>query len=272
MGELDRGASGSSVATDLVDGKTDNKGADNTDGKDQNTAAGDTQGDAGQATQGDLPGWTTSTTKNLRADQRFAAWASKYKTLDDAILHSIELEEKAGKMVELPDENAKEEAKEAFFEKLGVPKKPEDYKLDIDKNLEVKEEDINNFKNIAHALHLTQKQANDFFKLANEKAIKAIEDFTAANEKAKQETAQALKKEWGDRYEEERSVVARGVRYAPNSAQLLKDAEETGMGNRLSFIKLLHKLGQISLEDSAAFKVSQGGRQKSDAEVLYGKE
>lgn len=268
--ENDRGAGGgSTLATDLASDPAATvppKGDTTTPPAKDPPPADSTQAPA------DLPGWTTSTTKNLRADPRFTGWASKHKTLDEALLHSIELEEKAGKMVAVPDEKATEEERAAFYEKLGVPKKPEEYKLELDPKLEVDKAQLEEYKTLAHKLRLTQPQANEFFKLASERAIQGIAAFREASEKAKVDTTNALKKEWGDRYEEERSVIARGLRALPEQSQLLKDAEETGMGNRLSFIKLLHKLGQVSLEDSATHRPGQGQRRKSDAEVLYGSE
>jgi hypothetical protein len=218
----------------------------------------------------ELPGWTTSTTKTLRADPRFVGWAAKHKTLDEALLRSIELEERTGKMVAMPDEKATDEERAAFYEKLGVPKTPEGYKIEADKSLEIDKTQLEEYKTLAHKLKLTQPQAVEFFKLASERASKEIASFKERSEKMKAETTSALKKEWGDKYEDERAVLARGLSAYPEKNQLLKDAEETGMGNRLSFIKLVHRIGQMTQEDSALHRPGMAGGRKSDADVLYG--
>jgi len=229
-----------------------------------------------QASQGnqpgpvELPGWTAATTKVLRSDPRFTAYASKFKSLDDAVKSSLDLEEKIGKMVAIPDEKAPDQDKAAFWAKLGVPEKPTDYKLDIPKDMDVDETQVEEYKALAHKFRMNNDQASAVFKLAAERASKEIEAFRARNDQAKQEVEQTLKREWGDKYDEQRAILARGIQ-AYGSPELLKDADATGMGNKTSFIKLLHRFGQLTQEDSALKRPGGGGRSQRDpAEVLYG--
>ena len=216
----------------------------------------------------ELPSWTTSTSKLLRNDPRFATWASKFKTLDEAVTSSIEQDEKVGKLVSIPNEKSSDQERADFYTKLGVPAKPEDYKLDIGEDSTVDAKAVEEFKKLAHAHHMTNETANSFFKQAEERMNGEIAAYRARTNELKQETANALKKEWGSRYDAECAVLVRGLR-AFGGEDLIRDAEATGMGNKLSFLKLLHRLGQMSQEDSATQKPGGGAATRSAASVLY---
>jgi len=216
----------------------------------------------------ELPGWTTSTTKTLRADPRFAAYASKHKTLDEALQASIDMEEKAGKMVAIPGEKATDEEKTAFYGKLGVPAKPADYKLDLDPKMSVDKKQVEEYQKLAHSMQLTNEQANAFFKTANESAAREIQAFKARNNDEKMQVQETLKKEWGEKYASEVAIMTRGIK-AYGGEDLLKDAEATGMGNKLSFIRLLHKLGQTTVEDSVSRATGGPQSQQDVAKTLY---
>lgn len=261
----DRGeGGGSTLATDLA---TENAA------QPSETTTPEAEGAQGNTSEAPtLPGWTTSTTKTLRADPRFAGWAAKHNTLDEAILHSISLEEKVRGMVAIPGEDASDEERGTFYKAQGVPDSPEGYTIDPGKGLEVDKKQLEEYKALAHKLHLNQSQAQEFFTMAAERALGEIQAFKKAQDEAKEETTAVLKKEWGADYEKERSVIARGLASFQHRSQLLKDAEATGMGNKASFIRLLHALGKTQLEDSALARPGTAGAKKRASEVLYSHE
>jgi hypothetical protein len=203
------------------------------------------------------------------------AYASKHQSLDDALKASIELEEKIGSMVAIPGKDASEEERAAVLEKLGikmpeVPKTPAEYKLTADPKMKVNDAEVEEYKALAHSLKLTQEQAQEMFKLAGERAIKAIEAHNAQTAEQRKTVEAELKKEWGDKYEEQRAIFARGLRAVPNSDQIIADAAATGMGNKASFVRLLHWVGTMSLEDRVGGGSGAGGVKDSDpAETLY---
>ena len=271
----DRGAGGAgSIATDLANepGQQQDPGAG---GQQQPPAGGQANEGAGAAgnTPAGLPNWTTSASKETRADPRFAAYASKHKTLDEALKASIDLEEKIGSMVAIPGENATEEERAAVLEKLGVkapeiPKTPSEYALTAAEGMTVDAAEVEEYKALAHSLKLTQDQAQQMFKLAGERAIKATEAYNAKIATDKAAVEAELKKEWGADYEGQRAIFARGLKAAPNYKQLLADATETQMGNKASFVRLMHWVGSMSLEDHVGG--GPGGPVKeSPADILY---
>jgi hypothetical protein len=265
MAENDKGAEGAgTLVTDLTRAPSTVAPAGATTPPDTALQAADDTPPAAN-----LPGWTTSTTKNLRADPRFVAYASKHKTLDEALQASIDMEEKAGKLVAIPDGKETDEERAAFYTRLGVPAKPADYKLDLDPRIGVDKKQVEEYQALAHSMHMTNDQANTFFKLANERAAKEMESFRARNDEAKAQVQSVLRKEWGDKYNEEVAILSRGVR-AYGGEELIADAEATGMGNKLSFIRLLHKLGRTTLEDSVdRSRGGTGTANKDPASVLY---
>jgi len=162
------------------------------------------------------------------------------------------------------EEKIEAQTKANLDEKSSIPSKPEDYKLDVDPKVGVDPKQVEEFKAVAHSLKLNNDQANAFFKLAGERAIKAIQDFKAGIDTAHETTTATLKKEWGADYEKEWSVLKRGMS-AYASKELLAEADRTGMGNSVHFIKLLHRLGQLTREDSALVKPGSVGSSKSAA-------
>jgi hypothetical protein len=240
----------------------------------QDGAQGDKSSSAqgqGDTSTGDLPGWTSAVTKDLRADPRFAAFAGKFKEgkLDDVVKSAMDAEAKMGTMAAIPNEKSTPEERAAFYTKLGVPEKPEGYKLEKQPDLTYDEGQIKEFQTMAHKLGLSNDQANAMFKEINGRAQKALQDYQTRTDEARVAIETGLKTEWGQKYDENLQVVTRGLKaFAPKD--LLADAEATGMGNRKSFIQLFHKLGLTVKEDSAIHPMGAAkGSGKSTAEIFY---
>jgi len=259
------GAGGSSLITELA--------ADHT--QQQPPAAAPAQPPAKDKTTppAALPNWTTSASKETRADPRFMAYASKHQSLDDALKASIDLEEKIGSMVPVPGKDATEEERAAILEKLGIkapeyPKTPADYKLEADPKMKIDAAQLDEYKTLAHSLKMTQEQAAAMFKLAGERAIKAVEAFNTQTAEKKASVEAELKKEWGKDYAAQRAVFVRGLKALPNSEAIVADAAATGMGNMASFVRLIHWVGTMTIEDKASGR-APGGASQDPAETLY---
>lgn len=221
----------------------------------------------------ELPGWTNATTKELRADPRFAAFASKFKSFDDAVKSAIELEAKIGGMVSLPGKDSKPEEIAEFYSKFGVPEKPEGYDLKKHEDLDYSDEDLNEFKGLAHKLHLTKDQAAAMFDLVNERAVQELEAYAAKKQQESEEAItgceSTLKKEWGASFDGNLAVARRGIA-AYADTELMNDAAATGMGNSPAFLKLFYRLGQLTREDSTAHRAPGGrGTEKPLEDIMY---
>lgn len=269
MNANDRGAEGAgSLVTDLANEKPEQQNVPPKAAPAQEAPKGNT------TPPPVLPNWTTSASKETRADPRFVAYASKHESLDAALKASIELEEKLGSMVAIPGKDATEEERSAVYEKLGiklpdVPKDPAGYKIEADPKMKVDAKELDEFKALAHSLHMTQEQAQGMFKLAGERAMKAIEAFNTQTAEERKGVETQLRKEWGEQYEAQRAVFVRGLRAAPGSQELIADAAKTGMGNKASFVRLIHWIGTMQQEDKTATRAPAGGAKTDAAATLY---
>jgi len=262
-------ASSGSFATDLLNPQAgSSQGAPAPAAKGQDTPAKETALGSPKPTEA-LPGWTNATTKELRSDPRFNAFASKFKTFDEAVKSAIEIESKIGKMVAIPDDKSTPEEKAEFFKRFGVPSKPEQYKLEKSKDYEYDEAQVGEFAKLAHSMNLSQEQANAMFKAVNERGAQAIIEHQARSEAAKAEVESSLKKEWGGDYDQNVEVMRRGLRFYGDK-DLLADAARTGMGNSAAFVRLFHKLGLTVREDSAVSRSGVKVSDKSTADIFYG--
>ena len=221
----------------------------------------------------ELPGWTQATTKELRADPRFAAFASKFKSFDEAVKSALELEAKIGGMVSLPGKESKPEDIADYYKKIGVPEKPEGYDLKKKEGIDYSDESLAEFRALASKFHLTQEQAAGMFEAANETAAKALADYAAKQQQNAQEAVTnceaSLKKEWGTSFDVNLDSARRGMA-AYADKELLNDAARTGMGNSPAFMKLFARIGQLVREDSTAHRAPGGrGEGKPLEEIMY---
>lgn len=240
-------------------------------GEQKQEPEGQGQGTAKPATE-QLPGWTQATTKELRADPRFSTFAAKFKSFDDAVKSAMELDSKIGGMVTLPTDKSTPEEVAAFYAKLDVPVDPKDYPLEMRKDLQYSDESLAEFRELASKAHLSKAQAKEIFNLVNERAKKTLDDLAtqraAARTQEKADCEATVKKEWGADYDANYEIARRGLQ-AFHTPQLLKDLEETGMGNKPSLMFLFRAIGETVKEDSASFRAGRGGAKKSLAEVMY---
>jgi len=211
------------------------------------------------ATEQKLPGFTAAATKELRSEPRFVAWASKFKSFDDAMKSAIELESKMGAMAAIPGENATPEQKADFFKKIGVPENINDYELTKLEGVQYDEVAEKEFRELAKNLNLTKDQAKGLYEYASQKSLAMqtqIEQSEAEQQNAvkaeRQSTEDALRKDWGEDYDANREVLKRGFRefIKPDFAKRL---QERGMGNDPDMMRLLYTLGKTVMEDPGAF-------------------
>jgi hypothetical protein len=209
------------------------------------------QGDGAQATP-QLPGFASALPKESRSDEKILQFVSKFKSWDELTKAAIEAESKLGKMVELPEDDASPKAAE-FYKKLGVPEKPEDYKLEVDKRVNIDPKQLEATKQLAFDLKLTQKQAAELWKRANENAVQLLTQSAKNAEKSRAEryasTINALKTEWGKDFARNDEIVKRAVD-AFGSEGFMKAAKENDFWANPEFIKFMHRVGLSITEDT----------------------
>jgi hypothetical protein len=215
--------------------------------------------DTGATATAELPGWGSAVTKELRADPQFTEFAKQYPKLDDAVKSAMAYASKAKE----------------------TPAKPDEYELDLDKEIQYNDQELAAFKDLAHKLGLTKAQAKELHKLASAQAKAAMQSYTekqATADRERQEKVKAdynsldatLKKEWGPSFTENYELARRGMT-AYATPELMKALSDAGLGNRIEIVKHFHALGQLTREDSALYKSGKSAKILPTEDVFYGK-
>lgn len=90
------------------------------------------------------------------------------------------------------------------YDKLGRPQSPEEYKIELPKEIPsefVKPETMASFKSLAHKIGLNDKQAGELAKWYFDGALGDAEAIKQAETQAREQGEAALKREWGNGYE-----------------------------------------------------------------------
>jgi len=246
-----------------------------------------TGGDTTPLAEGVTPGlphaWMTGLTTEQKADADLVKSLSKFeKGIPDLARSYAELEKKQSQVISIPNETATEEEKARYRKAIGVPEKPEDYKLEkveLPEGITTDEEMQKAFLQIAHTTELNDKQVNAI----NQWYMKAIGGQILAAQKVvkttQAEAETALRQKLGADYDAAHTYMERGFKHyaTPRVAALFA---KTGIGNEPEVIEMFSKIGK-SISEHEFVDASRGEHvetgkvgERSDeeiAEVLYGK-
>lgn len=227
----------------------------------------------GDSAPADTSSWTDGIDESLRDG------VSKFGSVNDLAKSYTELERSMGSRVRIPSEDASDEQRNEFYEKLtkidgvvrvpgvddekgweqfynslGRPESADEYKVpeleNMPENMQRDEELEGWFKGIAHKIGLNQEQFNGIIGAWNE----SVAEVAAAQLDEKGEVTNKLKGEWGGDYDRRIGVVSAVLKEFGNEA-LDAELAQTGYGNSPELTKFLYDLGAKTLEDS----VLQGG-------------
>lgn len=162
-----------------------------------------------------------------------------------------------GKRVRMPGKDAKPEEITAFKQKLsesglieGPPASPDKYNITKPEKLPDgvawNDELAGNFKKTAHALGLTQKQAEGLLAFHAE----TLGSMGAVIKTSMAEGINALKAEWGNDYAAKTELAGRaGVAIFKDNPEALALFESSGLNNHPGFVKIMAKVGELLQED-----------------------
>lgn len=199
------------------------------------------------------PNWTE------RYDESMRPTLSRFKTFDDFVNSHVSLRQKLGKnpdaLVEIPGDDADPETKKAFARRLGVPETPDKYEYEVAPEIkkvvgDVDAEQMGAFKKFAHEeLELPpakfKKLMDYYFKLNADGVSKFSELHDAKEKETYEQSVAALKKEWGNAYDEkvERAQLFL-EKYGGNELVTKK-----GLHNDVDFIKWADSVASDLSED-----------------------
>jgi hypothetical protein len=170
--------------------------------------------------------------------------------------------------IAIPGANATGDDWKQVFQKLGVPEKAEDYKVDLDKTWDgkVDKDFLDKFKATAHGANILPSQAKtmaEWFAKENETAFKSMQ---AEMQQSVQAGLDALQKEWGAAYND-KIAATKAVMKVYGDEEDVKYIRESGLGKDARFIKFLNKLSSTISEDKIRGEGGSGGSMLSPQEA-----
>jgi hypothetical protein len=153
-----------------------------------------------------------------------------------------------GKGVQVPTDKSTQTEREAFFEAIGRPKTPEDYKIEVPKGLEDRyaAPEVKEALGAMHSLGLTQEQVKGVMALD----AKRVQTFEAAQAAAAQkqhdDAMAALKTEWGEAFESKTHLMKLAIAEYVPTEELQRLQEK--FGNDADLIRVLSRVGSTLTE------------------------
>jgi len=232
-----------------------------------NAPAADGGGEPGQTQAPELPKWHYQLTGDLQGHELLRDHASP----SDTAKAYRELASKADRMVELPGDDADEQAREAFLSRLR-PETPEDYTLELPDgipegmyNAEWEKE----FRKTVHELGLTNEQAKELHRRELQQELSTAQE----QAKARKEKFDQLKKEWGDKFDgnlNEVQTAFKTVAQKMGDNTLAQRMVESGYGNDPDMMRMFHGIWQMIKPDTLVEGSVDGGSGGGDlAETYY---
>lgn len=223
----------------------------------------------------ELPGWMAALTADQRADAALTKELAQKFPKGATQLVQAYVESKGRTVPAVPNDKATPEEWATYRKSIGVPEKPDGYKLErgkAPKGLEYPEAMTESLRKVAHLANLTQDQAQKVHLWAQ---IARLEDLKGAAQTVRQtiqETTDQLKTTWGGSFDVEMANMERGAQVAFQKFPGLADKfSRSGLANDVETIQLFAWLGKmVSPGRMISGSPATGAEQKSLAERIYG--
>ena len=149
----------------------------------------------------------------------------------------------ADQLMRVP-QNADDPAWNDVYNSMGRPESADQYTFDE----RYAEANLDDFKNIAHNLGLSQNQAEKILDMYSQANYDQMEQAEARHSEMQVEGINALQKEWGKSYNENVELARRAfTNFA--SKEALDVMEDSGLGNHPEIVKMFSKIGNLLKED-----------------------
>lgn len=205
------------------------------------TATGDAQGQtddpsqAGSAQQAPEP---PKYVHQLNGDLKSNEHVLKHQNINDLVSDYVSYAQRADRLVELPGDDADEQTRNQFFEKIR-PQSPDEYELPVPDGVEPNKEQEAEFRKLAHEAGLTKQQAAKINEWAATQATQQMQQ----SQQQRQQAIQALQKEWGDEYQGRIAEVKRAFQEVGGD-EFAKYMEQSGESTNPLMVKFFHNVWQ----------------------------
>lgn len=201
----------------------------------------------------DLPEWA----KGIEADLMMDPVMKNVRDIPSLVKGYVHAQRLVGRdKVVVPTEKSKPEEWKAYFNKVGLPEKIDDYKVDI-KDSMFSPEQMNKIKAMAYENNVLPHQFQKLMETFGAEQNAIIEQQTKASEQSLAEATEALKKEWGEGFQKNIHNARTVVKHF-GGEDTLKYLEESGLANDVNLVKFLAGIGaKLNKEDTFQKDVSE---------------
>jgi len=174
-------------------------------------------GQPAQATEAGNDNWRSRFSTGLAEDER-KVWdnlSGRYTSETDMAKAHVSLVRSMDKRIAVPDENAKPEAWDEVYNKLGRPETADKYAFDFPADAPWDETQRAHIKGLAPVFHkagATQKQVNEFVRQQAELDKVANDAFRAKANTTQQTHDKVLQSEWGGDFQRNQNLAATFVK------------------------------------------------------------
>ena len=196
------------------------------------------------STEGDNQDWKSTLSENLRNDPTL----SNFKDVESLAKTVVHQQKQMGNRIPIPKTD---EEKMEVYNKLGRPETADKYEVSIptDYKQYMPEEQVNQFKNVAHNIGLNNEQVNALIEYQKNTIDYEMKNQPARIDASRKESEKTLKNEWGYDYD-------KNVAKAKRALQVYGDPEilelmNTEAGNHPAVVKMFARLGEDVTEDMA---------------------
>lgn len=213
-------------------------------------------GDRSGAANNQSLGWRAA----LPADLRDVPEIASMQKPGELAKAYLEANAKLQKAIVLPGESSNDTEVKAFREKLGVPENPDGYEIDSTGDKEFA--DV--FRKAAHKEGLTPKQAKTLHQEIIQASGEILSRAQAQRKAAKDKATEALKQEWGERFEANDIAARRFAALA--GAEMVDALGESGLIDDPRVLKGLYRFASMISEDRL---VEGRGSRSADAGWVF---
>ncbi len=211
----------------------------------------------------DTPEWLQSISEDLRANPTLI----KFSDVEGLAKSYINAQNLIGRdKIPMPES---EDDWNGVFDRLGRPGTGDEYNLarpELPEGMQMNEEVSKAFRDTAHQLGLSDKQAAGLFDWYWKNTTAQHADMQKKGELAREEATVALRTEYGEAFE--RKVVA-GERALDEfgSEELIEHLKETGLNNDPRMIRFLANVGEKMMEDGGLKGTGTGSGAQTPEEI-----
>lgn len=141
-----------------------------------------------------------------------------------------------------------EDGWDEVYKKLGKPENPDGYSFEAKEGMELDQERLDWFSNMAHGLNLNKQQHNKLVEAAYDYESNIIKSYEEGQQQEREIAMNKLKDSWGNAYDERLELGKRAVRAFVDDMDVV-DKLSDAIGSDAEVVRMFAKIGESLSED-----------------------